>query len=401
MILPRRLVFLALAAALVAASCGSIPLTDPKWSSRAGVQVLRLRWVKNLAPSLPNFYIPEMIEEHDRFRPVETGGAAFDTDKRRAFVGAAIGGLYCLDLRNGETLWRFSVDDPVGSTPLYDSARKRVYFGADDGLLYAVHARSGRLLWSTDTGAEVQRSVIMRDDTLYLANADNTVYAIDPNAGEVVWRYRKPPVEGFSATGYSDILHVGAAVIAAFADGTVSSLDAITGAQLWSSDLAAEVVSATKEGQINLIDADATPVVVDGILAAASVSGGLWGLDVDTGNVIWTRPDLVGITGLGATNGMFYAAFAGGKGMCAISRESGETEWCSAFGSGVLRDPLLYEDVFLVSDSEEGLIVVSTSSGKVLERLNPMGGFFSRPVEFGGYLIVMGNRSTVYTLSIL
>jgi outer membrane protein assembly factor BamB len=397
----RRLVVLALAAALGAASCSSLPLTDPKWDSHAGFQVLHLRWVKSLGPALPNFYIPEMIEQHDRFKPVETGGAAFDTDKRRAFVGAAIGGLSCLDLRDGETMWRYSIDDPVGSTPLYDSVRKTVYFGADDGLLYAVHARSGRLLWSTDTGAEIQRSIIMRDDTLYVANADNTVYAVDPNAGEVVWRYRKPPVEGFSATGYSDVLHTGTAVIAAFADGTVSSLDAITGAQLWSADLAAEVVSATGEGQINLIDADATPVLAGNVLAAASVSGGLWGLDVDSGNVIWTRPDLVGITGLVAANDMFYAAFAGGKGLCAISKEHGETRWCSAFGSGVLRDPVLYEDVFLISDSEEGLFVVATSTGKVLQRLNPKDGLFSRPVEFGGYLIVMGNRSTVYALSIL
>jgi outer membrane protein assembly factor BamB len=397
----RRLAVVALAAALAAASCSSLPLTDRKWSSHAGVQVLRLRWAKSLSPPLPNFYIPEMIEQHDRFKPVETGGAAFDTDKRRAFVGAAVGGFYCLDIRSGETEWRYSIDDPVGSTPLYDSVRKRVYFGADDGFLYAVHARSGRLLWSIDTGAEIQRSITMRDDTLYLANADNTVYAVDPNAGEIVWRYRKPPVEGFSAAGYADILHTGTAVIAAFADGTVSSLDAISGAQLWSADLAAEIVSATGEGQINLIDADATPALVGDTLATASVSGGMWGLDVKTGNVLWTRPDLVGITGLAAANDMFYAAFAGGKGLCAISKERGATQWCSAFGSGLLRDPVLYDDVFLISDSEDGLFVVSTSTGKVLQRLNPKDGLFSRPVEFGGYLVVMGNRSTVYALSIL
>jgi outer membrane protein assembly factor BamB len=397
----RRVAVLALAAALAAAACASLPLTDRRWGSTAGVQVLRLRWVKSLSPELPNFYIPEMIEQHDRFKPVETGGAAFDTDKRRAFIGAAVGGLYCLDLRSGETLWRYSIDDPVGSTPLYDASRKRVYFGADDGLLYAVHARSGRLLWSTDTGAEIQRSIIMRDDTLYLANADNTVYAIDPNAGEVVWRYRKPPVEGFSAAGYADILHTGRSVVASFADGTISALDAITGAQLWSTDLAAEVVSATGEGQINLIDADATPTIAGTTIATASVSGGLWGLDVESGNVLWTRPDLAGITGLAAANDQFYAAFAGGKGLCAISKERGETLWCSAFGAGVLRDPVLFEDVFLVSDSESGLFVVSTSTGVVLERLDPKDGFFSRPVEFGGYLLIIGNRSTVYAVSIL
>jgi len=116
---------------------------------------------------------------------------------------------------------------------------------------------------------------------------------------------------------------------------------------------------------------------------------------------VWTRPDLVGITGLAAANDMFYAAFAGGKGLCAISVERGETAWCSPFGAGVLRDPVLYEDVFLISDSEAGLFVVATSTGKVLQKIYPHDGFFSRPVEHGGYLIVMGNRSTVYALTIL
>lgn len=397
----RRLPAFALLAALLAAACGRGPLVDPTWKSKAGVQVLRLRWMKSLSPPNQNFYVPEMVEEHDRFHPLETGGAAFDTDTRRVFVGAAIGGLYCLDARNGATVWRYTIDDPVGSTPLYDAHRKRVYFGADDGVLYAIHARSGRFLWKTDTGAEIRRSITMRDDTLYLANADNTVYAIDPEKGEVVWRFRKPPVEGFSASGYADILLAGGAVIAAFADGTVASLDAVTGTQLWSADLAAEVVSATGEGEVNLVDADATPVLVDGTVGAASVSGGLWGLEAATGNVRWTRTDLTGVTGLAAANGSFYAAFAGGRGLCAVSPETGETRWCSAFGLGLLQDPVLYEDVFLISDSEAGLFVVSTSTGKVLQRLDDRGGFFSRPVEHASYLLLMGNRSTLYALSIL
>jgi outer membrane protein assembly factor BamB len=160
-------------------------------------------------------------------------------------------------------------------------------------------------------------------------------------------------------------------------------------------------VAATGEGQINLVDADATPALVGDTVATASVSGGVWGLDLGTGNVLWTRPDLVGITGIASANDMFYAAFASGGGLCAISPERGETIWCSRFGAGVLRDPVLYEDVFLVSDSEAGLFVVATSTGKVLQRLDPKGGFFSRPVEHGGYMIVMGNRSTVYALGIL
>ena len=393
-----------LAAVLVSAlggflSCSSMPFTDADWRSGAGTRVLHLRWVKSLAPEYPNFFVPEMLEEHDRFNPVETTSAGFDTDKRRAFVGAAVGGLYCLDLQRGETVWRFELDDPVGSTPRYDAARKRVYFGADDGVLYGVHARSGRLLWSTDTGGEVKREIVLADDTLYLANADNTILAVDPEGGEVIWRFRRPPMEGFSAAGYADILLYEQNVIAAFSDGTVSALDRISGAEIWSADLAREIVTATQGGEVNLVDADATPVLVDGVVGAASVGGGLYGLSAYNGNVMWTRPDLDRVTGLAAANGAIYAARAS-KGITAVDPRTGRTLWRSEFGEGILLDPVIHDDLIIVSDSEAGLFVVSNAKGVVLQRLDPKRGFFARPSVHGGYLLVMGNRSTLYALSI-
>lgn len=395
---PRHLTAVILVA-LFAVGCSSLPLTDTAWTPRAGKSILKLRWIKALGPADKNFFIPEMVEEHDRFNPVEMGAAGYDTDKRRAFIGSAVGGLYCLNIRNGQTVWRFDLDDPVGSQPLYDPDRKRVYFGADDGVLYALHARSGRKIWSTETGSEIRKIVHMRKDTLYIANADNTVLAVDPDGGEVIWRYRKPPIEGFSAAGYADILFHGESVIAAFADGTVASLDSVTGAVKWMSDLAGEVVTATREGEVNLLDADATPVLIDGVVVAASVAAGVYGLNADNGNVRWTRPDMPRVTGLAKANGLAMAARAG-IGLVAVDPTTGKTEWSSGFGMGVLQDPLVYEDLLLISDSEAGLFVVSSSNGRIMQRLDQKGGFFARPSGHAGYLLIMGNRSTLYAMSI-
>lgn len=382
---------------LGAGACGA--KLEPLEPSTAGVEVLRLRWVKRFGPPLPNFFVPEMVEEHDRFNPVETSAAGFDSDMHRAFIGAAVGGLYCLDLRDGATVWRYSLDHAVGSTPLYDADRKRVYFGADDGKLYALHARSGRLIWETETGAEIRRGLRMVDDTLYVANADNTVLAIDPQGGEQIWRHRRQPIEGFSAAGYADIaIHAGK-VLAAFSDGMFVALDAISGAVLWSNDLASEVVAATREGAVNLTDADATPVIVGRVAAAASVAGGLYGVDVESGNVLWTRPDLDRITGLAVANDLVYAARAG-FGLTAVDPRTGRAVWSRQFGLGVLQDPLVVEDVLLIADSEAGLFVVASGTGEVLQRVDQQEGFFARPSGSGGYLLILGNRGTLYAMTI-
>jgi outer membrane protein assembly factor BamB len=368
--------------------------------SAATYKVLRTRWIKPLISDIPNFLIPELSEEHDRFNPIETATAAFDTDKKRVFIGASVGGMYCLDIFDGKTVWRFDLSDAVGSEPLYDATRKAVYFGADDGRLYALHARSGRKLWAADTGSEIRRKPILLNDTLYVVNADNTVFALNPNSGETVWEYRRPPLKGFSGAGYSGITVAKNKLIAGYSDGYIAALDPVTGGAVWERDLAGEVDDAESSGQVKLVDADATPKVFDNVLVGASVDGGLQGMNIDNGNVLWTNPDVTGVTGLAEADGIVYAARSA-FGLTALNPTTGEVKWSKAFPVGNLQDPVIYDDVMLLSDSLYGLMVLALTDGSVLQRIDQYDGFFARPSYFGGYLLVLGNGGTLYAMSIM
>ena len=362
--------------------------------------VLTFRWQKPLHSNMPNFQVPGMFEANDRFYPVETAGIGFDTDARRVFIGAAVGGFYCLDAFSGQTVWRYSLRTPVGSTPIYDAERLRVYFGTDDGVLYALHARSGRLLAQLETGAEIRRKIWLREDTIYFANADNTVMAVDPMTFETIWRYRRAPVEGFSAAGYSDLRFDGDSVYVGFSDGFLVSLDAATGVANWEQDLASEAVANLKPNEFKLSDIDAPPVVIRQTAIAASVAGGVFGMDAETGNILWARPDLDMVTGMGEAFEEVVVLRAGNRGMTVLNPETGETRLTSMFGMGHKSDPVLYDDVLLVTDTEAGMYAISVGTGEVLQRLDMNGGFFSRPSEYGGYLFVLGNWSTLYAFSI-
>lgn len=391
---------LAVTLAVLGAGCGGKAQLNREWQTQAGVQVLRLRWVKLLTPENPNFLIPELVEEHDRFDPVETSSAGFDGDRRRAFVGASVGGLYCLDLYSGETVWRFGIDDAVGSTPIYDPNRKYVYFGADDGAFYAVHARSGRLVWRTVTGGEVRRPAVLHEDTLYVVNADSTVFAIEPERGEVIWQYRRLPVEGFAGAGHGGIAFQGDRLVVGFSDGYVAALDAVSGSEIWTRDLAAEVTAVTKEGVVELMDADATPAVIGNVVVAASVAGGLEGLDLSSGKVLWTRSEIKGTTGLATAEGMVFAARTA-FGLSAVDPGTGRVLWSRQFETGVLQDPVVHDDVLLIADSVFGLFVVSTLDGRLLQRLDQREGFFAPPSIHAGYALILGNNGHLFTMSIL
>jgi outer membrane protein assembly factor BamB len=385
---------------LLTLGCGGAKTAPGDWRELGPISVLRLRWVKPLYPSVPNFLIPEMMEEHDRFNPIETSSAGFDSDLKRAFIGGSVGGLYCVDLFSGETVWRFDLADPVGGTPLYHAASKTVFFGADNGKFYALHARSGRKLWETTTDAEIRRVPILYNGTLYAGTAANTIIALDPESGELIWQYRRPPVEGFASSGYAGItLHDGK-LITGFSDGYVAAIDAVAGTVIWEQDLASEILSMGADGTVKLIDVDATPLVAGDILVAASVAGGVQGLDVDTGTVLWTRPKVTGVTGLAYSRGRVYTARSS-HGLTALDPEDGSTLWSHEFETGVLQDPLVHEDVLLVTDSVFGLYVVSADTGQLMQRLDQRKGFFARPSEGGGYVLVIGNNGTLYAMSIL
>jgi outer membrane protein assembly factor BamB len=364
------------------------------------MRVMSVRWIKKLQPPLPNFLIPAMAEEHDRFNPVETSSAGFDTDKKRAFIGAATGGMYCVDLLDGKTRWRFDVDDPVGSTPIYDKQTKAVFFGADDGNFYALHARSGRLLWKTDTGAQIRRKAVLLNNTLYVNTAANTIMALDPNNGELIWQYRRPPMEGFSSSGYPGIVVNGETLVTGFSDGYITAIDSITGTVTWEHDLASEISSISSDGTVKLIDVDATPVLVDGILVAASIAGGTHGLDAEKGTVLWTNPSLTDVSGLAESNGVVYAARSN-IGLTALDPRTGHIVWSQQFNTGVLLDPVVHEDLLLLSDSMFGLYAVSSADGELLQRLDQRNGFFARPSLEGGYMLIIGNNGTLYAMGIL
>lgn len=396
----RLLYLVYLFVAILVLSCGARPPAERDWLGDGEVRVLSMRWTKKLSPSLPNFQIPELGEKYDRFNPVETASAAFDSENQRAFIGASVGGLYCIDMRRGETVWRFNLAEPVGSHPIYNEQNKTVCFGADDGNFYCLNAISGRKLWQLDTGAEIRRKPILHADTLYIINADNTVIALDPDGGETIWQYRRAPLEGFSSSGHAGITLGGENIIAGFSDGYVVALDTVGGTEIWTNDLASEVSTVSPDGTIELIDADATPIVVDNLVVAASVAGGLQAFDLKTGTVQWTRPEIKGVTGLATRDGVLFAARSS-FGLIALSGKNGAVKWSKEFPSGVLQDPVVHKDLLLLSDSEYGLYVVSTLDGKLLQRLDPREGFFARPSVYAGYMLILGNYGTLFALSIM
>jgi outer membrane protein assembly factor BamB len=156
-------------------------------------------------------------------------------------------GLYALNAENGQEVWRYDTELPLGNSPTVDGGvvyvsghdRKlhaldaqtgaslwsfdgaqagyntnplvvdgRVFAGNRDGNMYAIGAhgtsRQGQLLWSYKTGGSINISAAYKDGVIYFAANDNHAYALRAESGAVVWKSAKLP--GISYQSYWPVI---------------------------------------------------------------------------------------------------------------------------------------------------------------------------------------------------
>ena len=192
---------------------------------------------------------------HDRFRSGRAGGnvPADANEKWRITLGGKLAQpivsgnhlyavrkdahtIYCLDVKKGETIWTYSADGRIDSSPT--AYRGLLLFGCRDGWVYCLNAAEGKLAWKF-RAAPVERqitafeqlestwpvhgSVLVQNDIVYCTAGRSTfldggiyVYGLKPTTGEVLYRnvvksdrpdVTKDPGRPFDMSGaLSDIL---------------------------------------------------------------------------------------------------------------------------------------------------------------------------------------------------
>src|SRR5690606_2907790 len=186
--------------------------------------------------------------------------------------------------------------------PLYDPAENVLYFGSNDGALYRVDANTGELHWRFMTNAAVSRRPVLSHGLLYFTNANDTLLALDPESGKLVWQQHRTPAMGMEIAGYAGPTVYRDKVYTGFSDGTVLAFDARTGTERWQPvDLSAEAEQVLGELPAYL-DVDTTPVpdeiAAGSVVYVANYAGGVFALDSETGTQVWQNSGVLGVSDL-------------------------------------------------------------------------------------------------------
>ena len=352
--------------------------------------------------------------------PYERGQPEIDVDGRRVFVGSSDRGLYALSAEDGSVIWRFETVGFVQCEPLYDPREDVVYFGSNDGALYKVAAKTGELRWRFSSNAEVARRPVLANGLLYAVNANDTVIAIEPRTGKMVWHQHRAPAMGMEVAGYAGPLVWRGKVYTGFSDGTVTAFDARTGAERWQPvDLSAEA-EQTLGDVPQYLDVDTTPVadVIDAgaVIYVGSYAGGVFALDAESGTQLWSNPGVAGVSelvlwqqpahrprkgdGPERPERKLLLAATGTTGLWALDPETGREVWRRHLPDGGVSAPVPVMGALLVSTTQLGIFLLSPLDGSIIDGIHLADGSSVTPAAHGRRAFALTNGGYFMSLSI-
>ena len=328
--------------------------------------------------------------------PIVAGGRIYAMDTA-ATVSAH-------DASSGARVW--SVDLTPDSENAIDgfggglaAANGRIYVSSGFGALTALDAANGTEIWTGALRAPSRAAPAIAGGRVFVVTRENRIFAFDATSGEEGWSK-----QGFEQSagilGGAGPAATGRVVVAPYSSGEIAAYLAESGRPVWEDDLTGIRGSG---GLAALNDVAGDPVIVDGVVYAASQSGRLAAIGLQDGERIWTRNIGGAQAPYVAGNAVFFVDDSGD--LYALDRQSGDTAWRASLGAYVDPDdrtgaivwagPVAAGGRLLLTSSTGRLIAVDPSNGQIVAEASLPGGSSVSPIVANGTIYVLTDDATL------
>lgn len=305
-------------------------------------------------------------------------------DGGRVYTAAIEGGVRALDLQTGQVLWHFQSDARLGGGP--GVGEGLVVVGGLDGEVIALDASSGAEKWRAKVANEVIAAPAVGQGRVFVRSNDGRVTAFDAASGERRWFWSRelPPltVRGNDAPALGPgVLFVGND------DGTTSMLAVEDGRLIW------DVPVAQAEGRTELdrmADVDGTPVLEGGTVFATSYKRRTVAIDGPNGRPVWVAEH--GGAGRPAVAGDRLVVVEPTGGVFGLDKQTGAALWQQPglARRGVTAAAIVGEHA-VVGDAEGYVHVLRLDNGEFAARTRAgRDAVRAAPVVADGVVLVQG-----------
>ncbi|WP_433257684.1 PQQ-binding-like beta-propeller repeat protein [Streptosporangium sp. CA-135522] len=356
------------------AKCDWIPPTDD-----GAVVSLSVEWVSSSSAGARKLFTAEVgaIKEADAFDPTteSPGFLSYTVARTNGFYGATI-------INVGPVIVRLSSPSRQAVRLISPLLRDNLLARYKPGVRAPGPAREGG--WSHPTDAVVRTEPVVVDDVVYATSGDGTVSALDAATGAMRWRFQ---------TGGSllfDHVVMDGTVFAANASGRLVALDAATGRMRWSRRINVVSDLVVAAGRLYVWTRNPAWAVNAEVVALNGASGKrLWTFRPE-GDILNPDPVLAGeVVHVGSDHGMVYA----------LDAASGARKWRLRVGGGQDHTHLVRAGGVVYAASTDGKVhALEASSGKVRWSSGIDGFVDFRPVVAGGAVYLGDKDGTTYAL---
>lgn len=297
------------------------------------------------------------------------------------YAAAIEGGVSALDLRTGQSIWRYASELPLSSSP--GAGDGLVVVGSLEGDVIALDAATGTEKWKAKVGTEVVAAPAIGQGLVLVHSNDGRVTAFDATTGERrwFWSHETPTlsVRGDS----SPLLGPGFAFIGND-DGTLTALTLSNGREVW------EQTVAAAEGRSELdrmADIDGTPVLEDTTLYATSYKKKTMAIDGPSGRPLWSH-DSGGPGKVAVSSDRVVVSDPGGV-VWGLDKSTGSALWQQdALLRRDLSAPAIQGDYAVVGDYKGVLHWLNLSDGAFAARMETGDAVRATPASSDGILVV-------------
>ncbi len=335
------------------------------------------------------------------------------TDGTHVYVADAFGVVEARDLGTGRRLWEtrigraagrgllnfdlFTGSDATFVTGGVGVGEGLVLLGTSQGQVVALDQVNGREIWRTTVPSEVVSAPVTNGDIVAAQSVDGQLVALDAETGEVRWSYdNQVPILTLRGTAAPVI--VGDIVLAGFSSGKIAALGAELGELRWETRI---MLPQGRSELERIVDVDSTPLVLGGVVFAASYQGRLKAIRLTDGAARWEQ-EMSTYRDLAQGAGQVYVIDEKDE-IYAYDADTANVTWTQrALRMRRLTSPVTFGNYLVVADGEGYLHVMAQSDGRFVARTKLGGGGFRSPlVVTDDALLALGNNGRLFVLDIV
>lgn len=346
------------------------------------------------------------VVESWRFQAPGTVRSSPAVTAERVYVGSGDGSLFALDRATGRELWRYDAGDPVTSSPAVSDGV--VVITTRNGGVHAV-STSGDRLWSAAPTSQLPlpwgregwdyyaSSPLILDGRTVVATPDGMVRSLDLRTGRERWRYEAGARIRSSPAAASGVN--GGLVVVGDDAGVVHGLRLRDGTRAWRH--ATEGAGHDSEAfGFDRTSVQASPAIAGRRVFVGSRDGGLYALDLGSGERLWRvdygSPWVISSAAVGG--GRVYIASSDGHFVQAVEAATGAEVWRTDVGARVFASPALADDALYVGDHAGRVLALDPETGLKRWSLGLANQIQASPVPAGSALFVGTDAGWVHAL---